>query len=601
VPNLYPAFFNPKVMSTQVFSASVGGCATISGDIIASRIASRDLTCLQDIPKRPDAQNRGRQMHYRYNILESIRKAGSDRVHGNKLVCIFRYLVWTLENERAVAVPANTPDGFKFEDAWRAMLDDSTDYYGKLQPGQPGNLQRYCIANNVLHPLLVALLAYRMGGPINTVSAPHAHQWKLPDQSTTASDVQNFHMEGDNACIFYSHRMSLVWEETNGQSRGVSGNHHIFLSGEGSESKSLTTASLINPGQISTASTILYDVRNAALVYECQETNSVRNSINLDFYVETSDDDILELLVTAEVAPTTLTELLLSYPIPRYDYYFDRLLFGPESLRAIVNKLSDINITPGPCNSLPIMDPLLKQAEAWYKENVARIPPEISMKHDTRITGKHTSTAVFLRCLASKAHRDAHLQIGRDLFPQNSVEENRECARRYIRDMPRDQVMQHLTQYEQVLTNVPFVAFDILSTNHLHALACKIERKCWDLEGSGFIDPTGILSSLPCLVSALGQAVNGPKEAQRVPDPLVDPVDLQIYRTRCLYLFWCADWLMRYEPVPGPCMLPNANEAVNDLKTGSYQSDAVVLLRNWVAWGMFVERLPSRLVVTRIA
>jgi hypothetical protein len=58
---------------------------------------------------------------------------------------------------------------------------------------------------------------------------------------------------------------------------------------------------------------------------------------------------------------------------------------------------------------------------------------------------------------------------------------------------------------------------------------------------------------------------------------------------------------MRYEPVYGSCMLPSANEVLSDLETGGYRSDAVALLRNWVAWGMFVENLPGGLVLKRVA
>jgi hypothetical protein len=590
-------------MANQKFSASLGGLNTKLGNIIATRIASHDLTRTHDSLKKQDTQTAGRQLHYRYEILESIRRGGSNSVQGDKLAGIFRDLAETLENERAVAIPAETPAGFNFQDAWQAMLDGSIDCHSKLQPEYTGIRQQNYISEKLLHPLSVALLAYRMGGPINTVTTPHAHQWKLPEQSVTASDLQNFHMEGENASIFCGHRLSLVWEESNGQSRGVSGNHHVFMSGKGSGSKSLKNASLINPSQMSTASAVLYDVKNAALVYDCQEANAVRNSINLDFYVETMDDDILELLATPQGTPTTLTKLLLSYPIPKYSHHFHRLLFAPESLKAIVSKLPDISITPEPSDSLPTIHvcSVSEQAKAWHQDNIACIPPEVSMEHDIHISGGYASTAVSLHHLTRKAQRDIHLQIGHDLFPQDSIEENRECARQYIHDMPCAQVAHHLTQYEHALTTTPFVATEILSTKHLNALALKIQRKCWDLEGSGFIDHSSILSSLPCLVSALGQALDGPKEAQRVANLSVDPFDLQMYRTRCLYLFWCADWLTRCEPVHGSCMLPNADEVLSNLRTGGYRSDAVALLRNWVAWGMFVENLPSGLVLQRVA
>jgi hypothetical protein len=70
-------------------------------------------------------------------------------------------------------------------------------------------------------------------------------------------------------------------------------------------------------------------------------------------------------------------------------------------------------------------------------------------------------------------------------------------------------------------------------------------------------------------------------------------LDLQIYRTRCLYLFLCADWLVRYsnEPVRGLYMLPDADEVIGEIETNGYCFIAIQLLQNWIAWCLFMKTL----------
>ena len=78
-------------------------------------------------------------------------------------------------------------------------------------------------------------------------------------------------------------------------------------------------------------------------------------------------------------------------------------------------------------------------------------------------------------------------------------------------------------------------------------------------------------------------------------EPWVTDEDLLLYCTRSLYLFWCADCLARY-PVRlkrGSIML----REVRDVKIVKLREEAThiakVLLKNWVAWTLFVESLPK--------
>jgi hypothetical protein len=306
------------------------------------------------------------------------------------------------------------------------------------------------------------------------------------------------------------------------------------------------------------------------LVYESQEKDAVRHSLSLDFMLQIADDDLFDLFATPKVTPTKLSTLLLDHSISDYGYHFERLLFAPASLEALVEGLSSVDIAEV---SSAAEENLLGKADVWHNEERARIPAGICQEYDTRITSISTSKDNFLSGLSHRAFHDLHMHIGCDFFPQNTVEEIRECARLWIRDMSFSQVSQRLACYKNILGTVPFATSCMLLTSQLYDLAFKIAQQCQELIGSGFIDPTGVLASLPLFVSALGKALNGPKQIEVVQELEVGFSDLQTYRTRCLYLFLCADWLMQYSntPVRGLYMLPDADKVLCDVTTGGYK------------------------------
>jgi hypothetical protein len=397
-------------------------------------------------------------------------------------------------------------------------------------------------------------------------------------------------MEGDNKSIFADHRITLVWEEIHGQPKGASGEHHVFVSGSGSGSTPLKIASSFTPSPNNTASVILYDQRNASLVYECQERDPVRHSLSLDFMLQTADDDVFELFATPEATPTKLAALLLGRPIPKYGDHFDSLLFGPASLGVVVSKLIEIDMKPALSAAIGT---LLDKANAWHKENNARVPPGICLEYDRRICCIPMSEADLLYGLSWKAFRDLHMRIGCDMYPQNAIEEFRKCARITIRDMSLSTVWERLAYCKSALGTTQFATSHMLPIPQLHDIASKIARKGRELLVSGFIDPTGVLASLPFFTNALGKALNGPKQVEVAPQFHFNLLGLQIYRTRCLYLFLCADWLDQYsnELVRGLCMLPDANEVIGEIETNSYCFNAIQLLQNWITWCLFMEPL----------
>jgi hypothetical protein len=183
-----------------------------------------------------------------------------------------------------------------------------------------------------------------------------------------------------------------------------------------------------------------------------------------------------------------------------------------------------------------------QRVKAYKHENHSKIPPAIlSMEKDIPISGKYSSTAIFLNHVCFKARRDVHLPLGWDLFPYDTADDGREWARKHLRDSTGERVSQRLAQYSSALMKTPHTTHDLLSTMQLQSLANSIHKRCLELPRDGYIDSLSMLPSVPSLAFALGAAVNGSKEIDITEEPWVDDADSQIFRTRCSYLSLCAD------------------------------------------------------------
>ena len=180
-----------------------------------------------------------------------------------------------------------------------------------------------------------------------------------------------------------------------------------------------------------------------------------------------------------------------------------------------------------------------------------------------------------------------------NLFPQTLLDENREPARKLFRDRSSDDIQACLEPYATILINT-YRSQDLISTSGLRRLATNINSCCFKLIADGFVDDGCYLHSIAALASDFGSALDGSKEVQMAPEPCFDIEDLLIYRTRCLYLFWCADWLASYlkNPTIGPFMMVDAREAREWLvgMSNDMGNAAKLLLRNWVAWGLLMEK-----------
>jgi hypothetical protein len=566
------------------FRAKISVPEQSRGTIVTQRIACRRRTHIL-AERFEDAHLLARRRQYRLAILKKLASACEDMAKeaysAQKLVPKFTALATILEDSKVLAFPLG--------------MKEHLDNDGSTE------LDSNFVRENLLRPLSVALLAFQLGGPVNAAFTFRKHEWRMPANSMV--ETPHHHMEGDTGDIFDGLRVTTVWEaQDDGTISAPSGTHNVFLTGDATAQPLRPLESTTNPGP-STPLLIMYDSQNAALSYYCQDSKAVRKSITLDFHVNTIADDALQLLSThtkeTDLGKRSLADLVAEFPVANYATHFHRLLFSTDSMDAILTDLSTLNIPLRPPPQEGGKGLLRDRFEAYKKDNLAHLPAAIKVMHaEIPIVDSYISHASFLARVCNKARRDVHLPIGADLFPQTSIDEHMELARRMIRDSPEQQVCARLMKYEGVLTQRAFTAEDLISTSDIQRCAKVLELCCLELIGVGFVDKEGFLASAPALLFALGNAMNGLKEVEVVPEPWIDDDDLQIYRTRCLYLFWLADWLLCYllRPEEGQFMLIQLEEAEASIRRSSIRVLEIArsLLRNWVAWGMFTEGFPRR-------
>lgn len=129
-----------------------------------------------------------------------------------------------------------------------------------------------------------------------------------------------------------------------------------------------------------------------------------------------------------------------------------------------------------------------------------------------------------------------------------------------------------------------------------------IHKQCHILYNARFRDAHSIMRSVAALALSLGKALHEPNAETNAETKAEVPVisnryspDFQVFGIRCLYLFWCADWLSEYlaEPVGEDILIANPESAKSDLEAARTSAvyAAELLLRNWVAWRMFTEEV----------
>ncbi|KAF2628142.1 hypothetical protein BU25DRAFT_467476 [Macroventuria anomochaeta] len=559
------------------FQVGIAYQACDQGRLVTDRIALRQQTCvLQKDPR--SVLDREKKERYRDSFLRQLRNACGKRDDADKLIESFVQMAETLDAVKAIAL--------HIADNEDIVLTD-TD-----------NNQDAGTFHALLHPLSIALLAYRMGGAVNAANTTHFHEWK--SQGNSAAGIPDFHAEGDSSDIFDEYRITLVWETHNSRWTRPSGSHNFFLAGADTP-QPLMTLSAAGQNNPASPMTIVYNSRKAALWYDCQNTEATRCSISLDFHVNTITNEDLEIfstpdLIGRQVKEPALSNLITQFPVQDYADAFHRLLFTENSFEPALDMLTLLDVPVQPPQSPGSQDTVMERRyQVWRKANQNSIPAALrGVRDDLPISGIHNNSTGFTKSVCYKALQDVHLSVGMDLVPQSPVDAEREYARRFIRDQPGVSTYRKLVQYEQYMM-MPYTSEDLISTSTIREVGHRLKTRCFELTSVGFIDSSFLLPAIGSLSFTLANALDGEKEVTVASEPWVTDESLQLFRTRSLYLFWCADWLARYlgNPQKGLMMVREVQDAV----IVKLREDAVhmarVLLRNWVAWALFVDTLPK--------
>lgn len=571
------------------------------GKLVTDRVSSHHYTRSLTEHVNHERRIQEREEQYRCFIVNSLRSACPDETTLDVYMKNFRDLADILKSACAIEFP-NQPHvdevlASEYSEAIDTTNENPASAYLCLAQ-HPDLLQSISTHQGFLHPLFISLLAYQMGGPVNAATTAYGHDWRKSEGST---DLPAFHMEGDSGDILDDYRMTFAWERRGDTMKRLSGDHHIFLTGDTTPRQLAVVRSTAEKNDNS-AVAIIYDAKNVALYYECEDAAATRSSISLDFHVSRLTNDDLVILnlpprTETELEDLTLSQLLTNFPIHDYVSHFHRLLFSPSSIRCIFAALDTLTI-PSPNPALQTATPSLKHRYTrWHADNLSHIPRSLTTMPRKPLLGVYPTLTAFQHRLAFEMQLDMHRSLGVNLFPSTLTAAHREAARKWIRDLPGDAVFARLKPYVAGLSrNFPVTREGVLGTGVVRWFAGFVERKCLEVVARGDVRVGGgaLVYAIGALARAIGNAVDGLKEVDVVPEPWVDEHDLWIFRARCVYLFWCADWVAGFLAQGLGTNGDGDLEMEREKEKREMRGVAVSLLGNWMAWACVVEGLPGR-------
>jgi hypothetical protein len=570
----------------QLFPVDIAVSQGEVPQLVTQRIAQHERTCtIQESPQMYLA--REKKQKYREDFLRRLRDACAGRDNAQDLIKNFVQMSDALNVLQAIALHVSAD-----ETGIRTILENRPGVSTIRSPSCGDSPRR-----PPLHRLIIAMLAFHMGGAVNAANNVQYRAWK--SLGTSGGGMPDFLVEGDSSDVFDEYRLMLAWELHDKRLTKPSGWFTLMRKGVAQGQSLQNFAPAYQEGPAGPVA-VIYNPREAALRYDCQSTRAIRYSVSLDLHVNTVTNEDVDLLSSADFlaskpAALTLWDLVTHFPIPNYDEAFHRLLFADGAFDQALDILALFNVPVEPTQlSGAPHDVLERQYQEWHLNNLASIPLVLRGVPGIRISGTHASFGDFVTAVYHKAFQDIHLTLGKDMVPQSPIDAEREYARKFIRDRPDETVSQSIVEYQQYLVT-PYTSADLITTGKLCEYGRCLGEMSFRLSGMGFVDDEGLLPAIGSLAACLGDAVDGWKECWVAEDVLVKAEDLVIFRVKSLYLFWCADWLARYlsRPQQGPYMVSGPRDQEFEHDKGRPVQIATLLLRNWVAWSLVAEALPK--------
>jgi hypothetical protein len=384
-------------MPVQPVHATIEIHASDQGKLVTDRVASRHYTRTLTEHTQGERSVQERKQKYRSFIINKLHSACSDEETFNVVVKTFLNLTNVLDDACAVLFPdqPHLDEGLalKYQQAKAAASSESSTPYLCIAQF-PDLLHSFSQHEGLTHPLLIVVLAYCMGGPINAANKAYGHEWR----TSIDAGARLPHMEGDTGDILDDYRLTFVWEHFGDVMQKPSGDHHIFLTGDTTPHQLLEVSST-KEERDSLAVTILYNAQNVALYYECENASVSRRSISLDFHVNCITNDELIMLeipppTDIEIKELTLLNLITQFPIKDYDVHFHRLIFGPSSLVSMLTTLSALSI-PHTSQIITPLQTLKSRYEIWHADNLSHTPCSLASLPPNPLINTYTTPTAF--------------------------------------------------------------------------------------------------------------------------------------------------------------------------------------------------------------
>ncbi|OAL52949.1 hypothetical protein IQ07DRAFT_584949 [Pyrenochaeta sp. DS3sAY3a] len=244
-------------------------------------------------------------------------------------------------------------------------------------------------------------------------------------------------------------------------------------------------------------------------------------------------------------------------------------------------------------NPLPTSEPF---SQTRSKPNYPkRLNPVITVP----VSGLYTNSKEFLTTLIVKAKSEACLSLGSNLQTWDI-----EAAKGFFENLLDEVYSDRLNDHAAVLTKEEYSDRDLLPTTVMCEAAEAIHKDCQILIALGCRDADSIMPCVAALALSLGKALHENKAEHTAEAPAVpstQSLDFQVFGTRCLYLFWCAEWLSGYlvgsrEENEEKGMIKYMESAIWNMAAVRRSTACIAgsLLRNWVAWRMFTEEATAQ-------
>ena len=444
------------------------------------------------------------------------------------------------------------------------------------------------------HPLLVALIAYRIGGALRIIDM------RGKDTDPLYANAQDNMLHIDNTPFRDEYKVLVVWKR--GEVKGPSGQNFTFLPGTHQGNRDIFVDQSGMPfsterenlfgsheaidklfafqeqatGHNPTVIEVEYPEKPlsilfaaGALVHHRYRTKfgDPRSCVSAAFHIASDNPGALVSEPHDDNLPTTLVDFMIRHQGSGSDATFLTLLSATAERLEV--KIAELFSTSGIANLIdtPCLGLSEERLQVW-REVVVTAPTASSIKFSRdvylsdalELSGEH-----LIKNLVSAMMYDKHGLLQLILY-EDGREEIRKLYRKRIGEMRQGEIASRLATWLPMLVGQALTAKDILDPAGLREMAENISAlgaaklKTFEAKSNGKTDKV-LLSSLVCLIFDLGEAV------ERCERP-------ETYSSTSLFLFWAVDDIAPF---------------LEDSSKQQALGVAAVFLRNYVAYVLLLE------------